>query len=280
MNMSMINSFVGMHTIQQKIDMIANNLANTNTVGFKSRELFFQDILSARLDQPQVFLSNGRRTPLGIDIGAGARAGLTLANFQQGQQLETGIATDLMLHGEDIFFTVVPPEKDPYEALNWQYTRNGHFQLDASRYLVTDQGDYLLSTDDEPIYIPEGADFQMDKQGRITVQYPQGETEEIGAVKLTRMITPHALEEAGSSKYQIAEAFLEQGLPVIDQDFDMLEPEYANAYAVLQGSLEGANIDFVKEMTQLTEAQRAYQFQARGLSIADQMMGIVNNLKG
>ncbi len=93
-----------MQSIQQKLDTIANNMANINTNGYKRRDVFFQDILSARMDQPQEFQLNGRLTPLGIDQGAGSRVALTMAHFDQGQSIDTGVATDLLINGDDVFF--------------------------------------------------------------------------------------------------------------------------------------------------------------------------------
>lgn len=282
MNISMINSLVGMQALQKKIDSISNNIANLETTGYKSREIFFEDILSSRLTQSQDFILDGRLTSAGLDEGTGSRVSLTLADFSQGQQIETGIATDLMLTGEDIFFTVVPPDKDFGEVREHRYTRNGHFQLDANSQLVTDQGDFLLNTNDEPIIIPEGATFSIDKQGRVTAEYPDGQTEDLGMIKLTRIISPQVLLEVGNSQYQIPDEWMTGNFPVsvIDQGFDMEEETYSELYKVIQGSLEGANTDLLKEMTQLNEVQRTYQFQSRGLSIADQMMGMTNNLKG
>ncbi len=275
----MINSLVGMQAFQQKIDTIANNLANINTTGYKSREVFFQDILSSRMNQPEDFLLDGRKTPIGLDKVAGSRVSQTFTSFQQGQQLETGVATDMMLKGADTFFTISPREEDPSEITNHQYTRDGHFQLDANRYLVTDIGDFVLNTDNEPISVPEGAVFNVDPQGRIMISYSNEETEELTAIKVTRINTPQALMDAGNNKYLIPEVLLQSELPVIDEEFSLVNPQYATSYSVIQGSLEGANIDLVNEMTQLTEAQRAYQFHSRSISIADQMMSMANSLR-
>ncbi|OEF99804.1 hypothetical protein BHF71_01110 [Vulcanibacillus modesticaldus] len=280
MNNSMISSLVSMQTLQKKIDTIANNIANINTVGYKGKEVFFSEIMSQKLNQPKEFSSSGRKTNLGLEQGFGAKINLTLANFTQGTQLDTGLATDFMLRGEDIFFTVIPADGDPIESNDVRYTRDGHFQLDAYGYLLTSTGDYVLNTDDEKIQIPENTTFNVDKQGRITIQYPDGEIEELGYLKITRMINPKVLETVGNNQYQIPKELIERDVIVVDEEFDILEENYANKYSIVQGSLEGSNVDLVKEMTQLTDTQRAYQFLSRGLSISDQMMGIANNLKG
>lgn len=269
-----------MQALQKKIDTIANNMSNMNTVGYKSREVFFEDILFSRLQQSDKLSLEGRKTPLGLNQGYGSKVSLTFADFSQGQMINTGIDTDFMLEGEDIFFTVVSPDQDSLDLKNLRFTRNGHFQLDASRYLVTDQGDYVLNREGEPINIPENSSLHIDTQGRIMVQYNNGESEELGVIQLTRIMAPQALEETGNNQYKIAETLIDQEIDVIDEAFDLLNEDNVNRYAVIQGSLEAANIDFVKEMVQLNEVQRAYQFQSKGISIADQMMGIANNIKG
>ena len=280
MNISTINTIVGMQSIQQKIDTIANNISNINTIGYKSREVFFHDILSGRLEQAKEFELQNRLTPNGLNQMGGAKTAMALASFVQGQPIDTGIATDMMLIGKDLFFKLQPGgSNNTYSEEAFRYTRDGHFQLDGSRYLVTDQGDFVLNSDDEPIYIPEGASFQVDHQGRITLQYTDGETEEYGYLGLTQMRDPQVLENVGGNKFQIPRAIIESGIDFA-QPVDLTDSENQGLYQVLQGSLENSNVDLAKEMTQLTEAQRAYQFMARGLSINEQMMGITNNLRG
>jgi len=269
-----------MQSIQQKIDTIANNISNINTIGYKSREVFFHDILSGRIQQPNEFQQENRLTPSGLNQMGGAKTAMTLASFLQGQSIQTGIATDVMLLGNDLFFKVQPSgSTDTFGEDAYRYTRDGHFQIDGSRYLVTDQGDYVLNADDEPIQIPVGATFQIDSMGRITFQYPDGESEEYGSIGLTQMKDTQALENVGGNQYQIPSAIIESGINFA-QMIDMEDPENQSRYQIVQGSLENSNVDLAKEMTALTEAQRAYQFMARGLSINEQMMGITNNLRG
>lgn len=284
MNISMVNSLVSMNALQQKIDTIADNLANINTHGYKSREVFFQEILTSQLQQPEKFQLDGRITAMGLNQGFGSKVGLTLVNHNQGTQIETGINTDLMLLGENVFFTIAPPNQDGSDLKELRYTRNGHFQLDANRYLVTDYGDLVLNTEGEPINVPAEATFQVNEKGRVLAHYSNGESEELGAIQITKMISSQVLEKVGKNQYQIPRDLFIDGesalkVNIIDEEFNM-EEESGNSHFVIQGSLEGSNTDLSKEMTQLTEAQRAYQLLSRGLSISDQMMGIANNIRG
>ncbi len=276
MNISMINSLVGMHALQQKIDSVANNISNINTTGYKSREVYFRDILTSRINQPDAFKLDGRITPMGLDKGYGSRTSLTLANFSQGQRMETGIPTDFMLSGNKIFFTILPAGKDIYDEKAVRYTKDGHFQLDANRNLVTDNGDFVLNTDNERIQIPESAKFNVDANGHIVVKYNNRSTEELGALKITRIKVPQALEQIGNSLYKIPDELANNGIKITDDEYDIAQSKENDA--VYQGSLEGSNTDLAKEMVQLNETQRSYQFLSKGLTISDQMLGIANNL--
>lgn len=278
MNNATINSLVGMQAMQQKIDSISNNVANSNTTGYKSRDTYFGELLTSRLEQPdQINQLDGRTSPKGLDIGYGSKVNLTLGNFTQGPQQETGIATDLMLAGENIFFTLAP--SNSYDDSQLRFTRDGNFKLDANGNLVTGTGYYVLNTDGDPISIPENSKFIVDNQGRVIVEYGDGNTEEIGVLDIKQINNPQVLEQVGENQYKIPEEFRADQYKVINEDFNLSE-DTTGLYKVVQGSLEGSNIDLGKEMVQLNEAQRAYQLLSRSLSISDQMMGITNNLRG
>lgn len=272
MNNSLISSLVSMQSMQKKIDTIANNIANAETVGFKSSTIYFEDIMSEKLKQPDDFNLPGRKTMLGLGQGFGVKNSSMMINFAQGVTKLTGVPSDIMLHGENVFFTIVKNGGESYESTDWTYTRNGHFQLDAYGFLVTDQGEYVLSTDDEPIQIPENTTYNVDNQGIITALYPDGSIEEIGTLKVTKFYNPQILRAVGNGQYEIPEEFNTGWFDLIDTEFDQ--------YTVIQGSLEGSNINLTNELTELNNAQRAYQLLSSGVSISNQMMSITNKLRG
>jgi len=280
MNVSMMNSLVGMKALQQKIDTVANNIANINTTGFKGKEVLFEDILSARLSQQDDFLLTGRKTPLGVDEGIGAKTALTHTRFTQGQPIQTGIATDFMLSGDDIFFTTVS-EPNTNKSANiapeqLRFTRDGNFKIDADGYLVTSQGDFVLNQQEEAIKVPTGATLQVNRQGEMLAKMPDGQEQNLGNLNIYRIQTPQSLEAIGDNQYKIAEELLQQS----DNFIESIDIDSNSEYAVMQGNLEASNVDMSTEMTQLLEAQRAYQFQAKGLTIAEQMQGMANSLRG
>ncbi|MGD9677921.1 MAG: flagellar hook-basal body protein [Vulcanibacillus sp.] len=279
MNNSLISSLVSMQSMQKKIDTIANNIANVDTVGFKSSTLYFEDIMSEKMIQPQGFNLEGRKTTLGLTQGFGVKNSSMLTDFSQGNVKETGIPSDIMLQGEDIFFTIVKNGGEPYESDDWTYTRNGHFQVDAYGYLVTDQGEYVLSTEDEPLQIPENSTYTVDSQGLLTATNVEGEVEEVGTLKITKFNNSQILKQIGNNKYQIPEEFNTGWFDLVDRDFSF-NSDSSGRYAVIQGSLEGSNIDLTKELTELNNVQRTYQLLSGGISISNQMMSITNKLRG
>lgn len=272
MNNSLISSLVSMQSMQKKIDTIANNIANAETVGFKSSSIFFEDIMSEKLNQPQDFNLQGRKTTLGLGQGFGVKNSSMLVNFSQGMTKVTGVPSDIMLQGENVFFTVVKNGGEPYEFTDRTYTRNGHFQIDAYGFLVTDQGEYVLNTEDEPIQIPEGTTYNVDNQGIITAIHADGQIEEIGTLKITKFNNPQILKAIGNSKYEVPEEFNTGWFDLIDAEF--------NQFTVVQGSLESSNINLTQELTELNNAQRAYQLLSNSVSISNQMMSITNRLRG
>jgi len=277
MNSSMINSLMGMHALQQRIDTISNNISNINTIGYKSREAIFSEILTSRLNQPDAFNLTGRTTTMGLDQGYGSNLSLTLADFSQGQPLDTGLSTDFMLMGKNIFFTIRPQNADYFAENEINFTRDGHFQLNVNRELVTENGDFVLDSDNDIITIPEGASFEVDPKGRILAYYPNGEVEEAGNLKITKIDTPQVLESLGNNLYKVPDKLIEEGIEVIDLQFDFAE-DTTSLYSVIQGNLESSNTDLAKELVQLNQTLRNYQFLSDGISISDQMLSIANKL--
>lgn len=103
MNNSLISSLVGMQSSQKQIDNIANNIANVESVGYKNTNVYFSDIMSEQLNQPDEFNLEGRKTELGLGQSFGMKNTAILTDFSQGSKKDTGITTDFMLQGEDIF---------------------------------------------------------------------------------------------------------------------------------------------------------------------------------
>ncbi|MGJ9384751.1 flagellar hook-basal body protein [Salipaludibacillus sp. CF4.18] len=276
MNQSMINSAVTMGQLQLKLDTTGNNLANVNTTGFKRSDTSFADLLFQQVNnQSAANQEVGRLTPNGIRVGAGAAVAQTAVRFEQGSISQSGREFDVALTEPGYFFELAEtPGGDR------QFTRDGAFYLspnpnnNTQNFLVNSQGDYVLSAAGEPIELPSSYDdFQINEEGAITVTLNDGTLVDAGQLQLVNITKPQLLASIGENNYVLPD------LDALDTDLaDVLE-EAAGAQVFMQSALETSNVDSAKEMTDMMEAQRSYQFNSKAISITDQMMGLVTNLR-
>ncbi|RAV03128.1 flagellar hook-basal body protein [Paenibacillus sp. YN15] len=298
MNHSMINAMVSMNSMQQKLDILANNMANLNTTGFKRKEATFEDVLNNIKEQPQSFRKEGRLTPLGFNQGWGTKLSQVSVNFQQGTFKDTGISTDLAIEGDGLFKVRVP-DGDPEQPARILYTRDGGFQLtrldDAQAaeagiadtgnlYLANQEGHLLLDENDNPIAIPAEDKIRVDADGTVwsySGSNPEEGAVEQGRIGLVRILRPQFLQQVGDNLFTVPEgtaANAEELAAIvrpIAQDTALDKP-----ISVKQGFLEQSNVNLADEMTELMMVQRAFQLGSRALTSADTMMGLANNLRG
>ncbi|MFC0212932.1 flagellar hook-basal body protein [Paenibacillus chartarius] len=283
MNNSMINSSVSMHTLQQKLDLLASNIANVNTTGYKKKEASFEDVLTNVKQQPELFRKDGRLSPLGYNLGWGSKLVNIQANFAQGPISPTQNATDLAIQGEGMFqVQVQTQDANGNPATETAYTRNGAFNLSPAAdgngvFLATKEGHLLLGTNGQPLRIPEGFHPQIDGKGIITA-YKDGsagqQTQPVGQINLVRVVRPQLLDEMGDGLYKLQnnpDLVAANVLEVVTNRDDV---------QVRQGYLEQSNVNLSDEMTELVTVQRAFQLNARALTSADTMMNLANNLRG
>jgi flagellar basal-body rod protein FlgG len=278
MDSSMITSAVTMGQIQQKIDLIANNLSNAGTNGYKSRDSEFTALLSQQIQNlPPKADSAGRLTPTGIRMGTGAAISDTQLNMAQGAIKKTDRALDLALTDPHHFFQVSVVGSDGTTSV--QYTRDGTFYLspgsgNGARQLVDAAGNYVLDANGSKINIPANlSDIKFHENGAIDGKLPNGQTVSIGTLGLVNISRPQLLQAQGGNLFTLPNL---QALGL--QTANVIQTANGQG-SVMQGALEGSNVDTSKELTDLIGIQRAYQFNARALSISDQMMGLINNLR-
>ncbi|OJF17099.1 MAG: hypothetical protein A6D91_01305 [Bacillaceae bacterium G1] len=278
MNPSLLMSASAVRSSQQAMDIIANNLANLQTAGFKRREAAFGDLFLAYLQQPQTLPRQGRWTVEGLREGNGVRLAGTLADWRTGAARETGRELDFYIDG-DAFFAI-----EGAGGETW-YTRDGNFHLSPAEggqwHLVTASGHRLLGTDGQPLTLPPFQHVTVDAQGRITVEQEDGtKTVLEPAIALVRFRSPDALEQVGQNRYRIPDA-LAQAEPEDGPFWEAvpLGERIAGQGAIRQKYLESSNVDLAWELTQLIQAQRAYQLNAQVISSADRMMGLANSLR-
>ena len=245
----------GMAAQELSVQVIANNIANMQTTGYKKQTAAFQDLIYQHVRRIGAQSSDqGTILPIGIDIGGGVKTVGTPRSMTQGTLSQTGNDLDLAITGNG-FFKILMPDG------TFQYTRDGTFQMDNQGRIVNAQGNMVQPT----ITIPQNASgLTVNQQGQVSVTLP-GQTNStiVGQINLTRFVNQAGLMPVGNNLYQETPA---SGPP---------QDGLANAEGygtITQGSLEQANVDVVSEMSDLIAAQRAYEMNAKVISAADQMM--------
>jgi len=259
MNVSLYSAATGMQAQQMNLDTISNNLANVNTTGFKRSKLEFQDLLYQQSRQAGADGGAGNLTPSALQTGSGSRVVSTAKVFTQGQLSQTGERLDVAIQG-DGFFEVQRP--DGTNA----FTRDGSFKVNATGQVVTNDGLPVLSGF-QPI--PTGAtDISIAPTGEVTVKTASGTTN--FKVQLVRFANEAGLENGGGNIYLETPA---SGTPELgnagEQGFG----------TVIQGYLEGSNVNVVEEMVKMIVAQRAYEINSKAIQSSDEMLQQINNLK-
>jgi flagellar basal-body rod protein FlgG len=247
---------------QLNVEVISNNIANMNTVGFKRQRAEFQDLLYQNIERMGAQSSDsGTVVPTGIQIGAGVKAGAVYRIAEQGTLTRTENRYDLGINGRGYLQVTLPSGETGY-------TRAGNFQLSPEGQLVTDDG-YLI----EPaITVPEGAkDVLISKTG--LVQALMGDNpipQDVGQLQLATFINEAGLEQIGDNLLleTAASGAANVGSPG-DEGYGV----------VLQGYTEASNVDAVAEITALIVAQRAYEMNSKVISTADEMLAVTGQLK-
>jgi len=273
-NRIMINATNTLGQLQKQLDVISNNLANADTNGFKSREATFSDLLVQQF-QNQLHPNSemGRMTPEGIRLGTGAKLAQTKMNTKLGPIQTTGRPLDLALTNENQYFKVLVQENGREEI---RFTRNGAFYLSPVNgnqvMLVTAEGYPVLDEQNRPVQFngQSGQNVTVDKTGRLSVG--GGQAVNLGIVSVER---PQYLEQKGNNLLGLpADSTVAIGEVARD-----LTGALRSEISVQQGALEKSNVDISKEMTDMINVQRSYQFQSRSVTLGDQMMGLVNSLR-
>lgn len=249
----------GLDAQQTRMTVISNNLANTNTVGFKKGRAAFEDLLYQNVRQTGAQTSQQSQAAVGLEVGTGVRVVATERNFSQGNLLQTQNPLDMAVNGRGFFQILLP---DGTQA----YTRNGAFQLSSDGQLVTDSG-YLVQPG---VSVPaEAQSLSVAGDGTVSVQLPgQPQAQIIGNVQLADFVNPAGLQGYGENLY------IETGASGPPQAGT---PGLGGLGKLTQGSLESSNVNVVEELVNMIETQRAYELNSKAISAADQMLAYVNN---
>lgn len=256
---SLYTSATGMRAQQLNVDVIANNLANVNTTGFKRSQALFQDMLYERVRTPGASSGSGANIPTGIQVGLGTHLVSVAKIFTPGKPQQTGNQFDVWIEGNG-FFKLTKP--DGTEV----YTQDGAFRLNVDGQVVNPDG-YLL--DGVNNISEEATAVAIAPDGTVS-ETVNGTTSNKGQIKLYRFVNPPGLLSEGSNLFipSSASGDATEGTPG-ENGFGSLR----------QGYLEMSNVEVVTEMVNLIVAQRAYETNTKAIQASDEMLQQANNLR-
>jgi flagellar basal-body rod protein FlgG len=245
----------GMMAQELNVEVIANNIANMRTTGYKRQRAEFQDMLYEHVRRIGTQTSTqGNILPVGVDLGSGVKTVGTPRIMTQGTLTQTGGDLDVAIRGEG-FFKIQLPDG------TFAYTRDGSFQMDAQGRIVTAQGNVVQPG----INIPQNStSLTINSQGQVSVIVAGATLPTVlGQLSLTRFINKAGLLPIGDNMFTEtpASGAPQDGLPNTDGMGD-----------VQQGNLEQANVEPVKEIADLIASQRAYEMNSKVISATDQML--------
>lgn len=258
---SLFSAATGMEAQKLNIDVIANNLANVNTVGYKKARADFQELIYQSIKTPGAISAEGAQVPTGIQIGLGVKPVAVQKLFDQGDFVHTGNPLDFVIEGEGFFQISMP---DGTVA----YSRSGAFKLDNEGRIVNSDG-YPI----EPgITVPANTlSTNVSSDGKISViQAGSTAPVEIGQIELARFINPGGLKAIGKNLFISTDSSGESTTG---------NPSSEGLGTINQGFIELSNVNVVQEMVNMIISQRAYEINSKAVQASDEMLQTANNLK-
>ena len=252
-------SKTGLDAQQTRMGVIANNLANVSTTGYKRSRGVFADLLYQNVRQPGGSSSQNSQLPSGLMLGTGVRVVATEKNFTQGNIFQTQNDLDIAIQGRG-FLQIEQPDG------TITYTRDGQFQRNADGVIVNAEGLTLqpgLTIPDEVTSLTIGSD------GTVSVVVSGTSTPtEIGTIQLADFINPAGLEPVGKNQFIETAA---SGAPQAGN------PGESGLGTLVQGAVESSNVNVVEEMVNMIETQRAYEMNSKAIATADEMLRFITN---
>jgi flagellar basal-body rod protein FlgG len=259
MNPALWIAKTGLDAQQTRMSVVANNLANVNTTGFKRDRASFEDMLYQNLRQPGAQVGADAQAPTGLMLGTGVRIVSTEKTHTQGSLVTTKNALDIAVQGEG-FFQIA--QADGTIA----YTRDGSFKLSSTGQLVTANGAPLQPAITIP---PNVASISIGQDGTVSVETNAGGGAQVlGQIQIARFANPAGLQSLGQNLMKETTA---SGAPIVGQ------AGLAGAGQLMQGALEASNVNVVEEMVNMIETQRAYEINSKAISAVDGMLRFLNN---
>ena len=249
----------GIDAQQTKMAVISNNLANASTSGYKRSRAIFEDLLYQNQRQPGAQSSQDTLFPTGLMVGTGVRTVATEKLFSQGSVGQTDNPLDVAIEGKG-FLQVLMPDG------TLGYSRDGSMQLDSQGQMVTANGYTVQPSINIPI---DAQSITIAKDGIVSVTLPgAAAATQVGSLQLADFINPAGLQPMGGNLYLETTS---SGSPQVGT------PGLNGLGTVLQGFIEGSNVNVVEELVSMIETQRAYEMNSRAISTTDQMLQYVSN---
>ena len=250
----------GLDAQQTQLDVVANNLANVGTTGFKRSRAVFEDLMYQNLRQSGGQTSDQTRMPSGLQLGTGVRVVATERIHTQGNSTKTDNQKDLMING-DGFFQVLMPDGTA------AYTRDGSFQADQNGQLVTASGYPVQPAITLP---PNATSMTVGRDGTVSVvQAGSAASVQIGQIQLATFLNATGLQSSGENLYVETDS---------SGGANQSAPGQNGAGTLAQGYVESSNVNVVEELVNMIQTQRAYEINSKAVKTSDEMLARLSQL--
>lgn len=258
---SLNTSATGMAAQQNNMDVIANNLANVSTTGFKKSRAEFEDLMYQTTKEPGSYAGANAYSPNGVQVGLGVRTAGVQKDFTDGSVVTTKQPLDLQIEGSGFFQLQLPDG-------SIGYTRDGSFKKDPAGRIVDKNGNPLLPEITIP---PNVVGLEIAPTGQVRVIETLGSAPtELGQIELAQFVNPAGLKSLGKNVF----------VPSSSSGQAVVNPPTTNGLGALaQGQLESSNVNIVDEMVNMITAQRAYETNSKVIQASDQMLQTINSLR-
>ncbi len=254
----------GMEALETKLDVIANNLANVNTVGFKRDRANFEDLFYRHQAVPGAQDSAGNLAPTGIAIGLGSRVSSTQTDYDQGAFQTTNNQLDLAIEGNG-FFQVQDPSGETL------YTRSGNFSINANGNLVMGSASTGRLVEPPVVFPPDTTNISISADGIVEIQQAgNSQLQQLAQLQLAQFTNPDGLQKLGENLFRETDA---------SGSATLANPATQGLGVVRQGTLESSNVEPVQELIDLITTQRAFELNSQAVQAGDQILQLVANLR-
>ncbi len=258
---SLNTAATGMAAQQENMDVIANNIANSQTAGFKKSRAEFEDLLYDTKREPGSVAGANSYSPNGVQVGLGTRTASVQKNFDVGSAITTKNPLDLQIEGPG-FFQILTPDGQT------AYTRDGSFKKDAQGRVVDKNGNFLVP---EVTIPPDASGVEFRSNGEVVVyQGPNADPSTIAQLDIVNFVNPAGLKSLGKNLFGQTPA---SGQAITNR------PGLNGVGYIAQGQIEASNVNIVDEMVDMIKAQRAFETNSKVIQTSDQMLQSINSMR-